>query len=113
METNSRGKKIIEDYATLSEDALHFIESRVSNALTVPANPNQFSALVSFASDVGPHMFQKSLLLKYFNAGEWRKASLEFNKWTIIGDKPSAALKKRRKKERTLFLMPYLAVEKK
>lgn len=68
------------------------------------ANANQFSALVSFAFNVGTEALRKSTLLKKFLAGAPLGAADEFSKWTHAGGKELPGLVKRRAAEKALFL---------
>ena len=79
----------------------------VRRAVTVDLNSNQFSALTSFAFNVGIGGLRSSTLLRRLNAGDVRGASKEFSKWvkgTINGRKISLpGLVRRRKAEQALF----------
>ena len=71
-------------------------------------NDNQFSALVSFAYNVGVGNFQSSTLLKLINAAKFDQAANEFLKWSkarVNGVlQPLPGLVKRRAAERSLFI---------
>ena len=70
------------------------------------SNANQFSALVSFAFNVGIDALKKSTLLKLFLAGGPLAAAAQFAKWNKGGGKVLPGLVKRRAAERALFLSP-------
>lgn len=74
----------------------------------VQLNDNQYSALISFAYNVGPTAFSSSTLLKRLNARDYVGAAMQFpvwNKVTINGQrKVSAGLVARRAAEKALFL---------
>jgi GH24 family phage-related lysozyme (muramidase) len=83
---------------------LGLFERAVTGAVTRPPNSNQFSALVSFAFNVGPNNFRSSTLLKKHNAGDFAGAADEFLRWVYAGGKVMAGLERRRKAERALYL---------
>jgi lysozyme len=53
----------------------------VESCVKVPLNDNQFSALVSFAYNVGVGALRGSTLLKRLNAGMYQSASESFTPW--------------------------------
>lgn len=67
----------------LKKDITRF-EKEVEKLLTHKTTLNQFSALVSFAFNVGTNALKNSTLLKYHNQGEFALASFEFMKWDNI-----------------------------
>lgn len=87
--------------ALLARD-LAIFGKRVSEAVKVPLNDNQFAALVSFDFNTGGLL--KSTLLKRLNAGDFAGAADEFLRWDKAGGKVLAGLTRRRKSERNLFL---------
>lgn len=70
------------------------------------ANANQFSALVSFAFNVGATRLSNSTLRRKFLKSDFQGAADEFPKWVHAGGKVLPGLVKRRAAERTLFLTP-------
>ncbi len=113
------GMKITKHQAeVILEHDLQRFEEMVDNAVMVPLNANQFSALVSFAFNVGPGAKDKkdgfvmlksgkpSSLLRKLNASAYLSAAEEFNKWVHGGGKILPGLVKRRAAERALFLTP-------
>jgi len=64
---------------------------------------NQYSALVSFAFNLGCGNLQSSTLLKLVNAGNTQGASEEFGKWIYAGGVVLPGLVRRREAERVLF----------
>ena len=86
----------------LKGDLAHF-ENAVSKLVKVPLTSNQFSALVSFAYNLGEGNLSKSTLLKKLNAKDYRGAAVEFEKWNKAGGKVLAGLVRRRAAERRLF----------
>jgi len=84
---------IVDDFAK-KVDAL--IKSNVTD--------NNFSALVSFAYNVGMGNFQRSTLLRKVNANPKDKTILaEFKKWTRANDKVLNGLVRRREAEAKLY----------
>lgn len=73
-------------------------------SLASGANANQFSAMVSFAFNVGVKAFEESTLLRKFRAGKALGAAEEFMRWTHAGGVELPGLVKRRAAERALFL---------
>lgn len=69
----------------------------------VPLTDQQYSALTSFAYNVGPGNFKNSTLLKKLNAGDFEGAATEFDRWIYAGGKPMEGLVRRRAAERELF----------
>lgn len=70
------------------------------------ANTNQFSALVSFAFNVGVGALENSTLLKRFREGAFNTAAAEFAKWTHAAGVVLPGLVKRRAAEAALFSTP-------
>jgi lysozyme len=71
-----------------------------------PVTENQFSALVSFAFNVGTAALGGSHLLAHVRAGEVQAAAGEFGKWVHAAGKVLPGLVARRAAERALFLQP-------
>jgi lysozyme len=78
----------------------------IERLIKVDLNDNQFSALVSFAYNLGLHSLEKSTLLKYVNSENYAAASREFLKWSKANGTILLGLLQRRKEETQLFLMP-------
>lgn len=68
------------------------------------ASPNQFSAMVSLAFNIGTAAFGASTLLKRFKEGKIQAAADQFPRWNKAGGKVLPGLVKRRAAERALFL---------
>lgn len=102
------GMKITSDMAEdmLARDLAVF-EYGVNHLLTGPAiSDNAFSALVSFAFNLGLNNLKTSTLLKLVNLGRMEDAANEFLKWCRAGGKELPGLTARRRAERDLFLKP-------
>jgi lysozyme len=72
----------------------------------VPATitPNQFSACVSLAYNIGTGHFASSTLLKKLRGHDFAGAADQFLVWDKINGAHSPGLQRRRQAERTLFL---------
>jgi len=87
------------------------LETQITAALQVTLSANRFSALVSFAYNVGIGALRKSTLLKVINAAPGAPGIRdEFMKWTkatVNGKKVSLpGLASRRKDEADLYFTP-------
>lgn len=79
----------------------------VTKNVSVPLNPNQLGALVSFVYNLGEANFKKSTLLKKLNKADYKGAAAEFPKWNKAGGKVLKGLVTRRAAEKALFEKPY------
>ncbi len=109
--TAAQGQTIGADEAeTLFEADLAIAEDMVRNAVTVPLNENEFSALVSLAFNIGQDSFCGSTVLKRLNQGARNAAAQAFFWWSRTDDgdpdTPLPALTSRRAAEIALFLAP-------
>ncbi len=84
---------------------LHRFEMAVER-LAPNSGPNEFSACVSLAFNIGVDAFTKSTLLKMHNAGLNVAAAAQFAKWTHAAGKVLPGLVKRRAAEAALYLTP-------
>ena len=94
----------IEATELLSHIAQKDFGDKILQLVKVPLNQNQFDALVSICYNIGMGNFTKSTLLKKINQGDFKGASLEFEKWNKSGGVVLAGLVKRRSKEKALFI---------
>lgn len=78
-------------------------EDAVRQAVKVPLNDNQFSALVSFCFNVGPSAFLKSSVLKEVNAKRFDLVPSRLALWNKGGGKVLPGLIRRRAAEGDLF----------
>ncbi len=98
------GREITEQEAVaLLKRDLKTFEEVVERCVDVEINDNQFSALVSFAFNLGGTNLSRSTLLKKLNDGQHFNASKEFKKWSKAGGRRLAGLVRRRISERNLF----------
>ena len=87
----------------LKEDLISF-EKGVANLIKSNINQNQFSALVSFAFNLGLANLKNSTLLKKVNANpDDRTIVDEFIRWIYAGGKQLEGLKRRRQAEAYLY----------
>jgi lysozyme len=100
-----QGDKITQQQAeTLLSDILAEFSKGVSKLIKVELSDNQFSALVSFAFNLGSGALSKSTLLKKVNANPHDTSiNAEFLKWNKAGGKVLAGLTRRRKAESQLY----------
>lgn len=107
LRTNPQAIAIIKRFERFPEDVepnVQEAERIVRQLVTVPLTVNQFSALVSFTYNVGETTLRQSALLRYLNAGRYRAAAKEFDRWVYIGTTRFSQLIARRVAERGLFL---------
>ncbi len=99
------GMKITKKQAVeLLKSDLGPIEAQLEGMLKVPTNDDQFSALVSLASNIGIHTVRESTLLKYLNAQDYSSAANQFLTWQKLPTGINTKLSRRRLAERALFL---------
>ncbi len=78
-------------------------EDQVLRLVKVPLTQGQFDALVSFTYNLGAANLGNSTLLRLLNAGDYKGAAAQFDRWTKAGGKELPGLVKRRAAERALF----------
>ncbi len=86
----------------LREDVRQF-EAAVSRLVKVPLTQGQHDALVSFAFNLGAKSLEQSTLLRLLNAGDYKGAAAQFDRWVYASGKKLPGLVKRRAAERALF----------
>lgn len=91
--------------ALLKKDLARF-ESAVRSLVKVPVNANQFSALVSFAFNVGSGALAQSTLLARLNQRDYQGAANQFGRWVYGDGQVLPGLVRRREAEKALFLTP-------
>lgn len=69
-------------------------------------NENQLGAMLSLAYNIGPGAFNKSTLLKKWNAGDVEGAAEQFLVWNKAAGRTLNGLKRRREDEKALFEKP-------
>ena len=100
-----QGDKITQQEAeTLLSDTLDEFSKGVYKLIKSELNDNQFSALVSFAFNLGVGALSKSTLLKKVNANPNDKTiENEFMRWVSAGGKKLNGLVRRRTAESNLY----------
>ena len=83
---------------------LRHAEGCVTRLVKVPIGPNMFSALVSWAFNVGEGNAEESTLMRLLNHRNFQAAADEFPKWKYAGGGILDGLVRRRQAERALFL---------
>lgn len=86
----------------LARDVAVFADG-VAAAVQTKVNDAQFSALVSFAYNVGLGNFRKSSVLRAVNAGDFAAVPRRLNLWVKAGGRTLPGLVKRRAAEGVLF----------
>jgi len=86
----------------LADDVERFAHD-VRAALTREVTPQQFSALVSFAYNVGSGAFRRSSVLKAVNAGDFAAVPERLSLWVKADGRTLGGLVRRRKAEGDLF----------
>jgi GH24 family phage-related lysozyme (muramidase) len=85
---------------------LEVFENGVNELVARNLTPNQFSALVSFAYNVGLGNLADSTLLRLVNAGNFKEAAAQFSHWVYADGVVLPGLVRRRAAEAALFLQP-------
>lgn len=80
--------------------------SALTRLITVSVNDNQFSALSSWAYNVGIGNVEDSTLLKLLNAGKYDLVPFQLARWNHVGGIISDGLTKRRADEIDLWNTP-------
>lgn len=78
-------------------------EEIVRRNVAVPLTQGQFDALVSWVFNLGEGNLRVSTLLRKLNAGDYKGAAKEFERWVYAGEKVLPGLVTRRQAERELF----------
>ncbi len=87
----------------LLEDDLRIAERAVSRLVKVPLTSNQFSALVSFAFNVGTVNFERSTLLRLLNRGWYEQVPAQLMRWNRSSGEVLGGLSRRRAAEGRLW----------
>ena len=82
---------------------LRWAADAVRDLVTVELTEHQRSALISFVYNVGRKAFSNSTLLGLLNAGDYRGAAEQFERWNKGGGKVLPGLVARRAEEASLF----------
>jgi len=95
--------------ATVLARDVEMFAAGVRNCLRVTLDDHQFSALVSFAYNVGLGNFRSSSVLKAVNAGDKEAVPRRLNRWVKAGGRILPGLVTRRAAEGALFAGPHSA----
>ena len=90
-----------EQVEELFKSDLKWCEDTIASSVRVPLNQNQYDALYSLCFNIGPNGFKSSSVVRHLNESDYVTAANHILDWCI----PSV-LKKRREKEKELFLTP-------
>ncbi len=82
---------------------LRHVEAAIGRLIKVPLNENQFSAICSWAFNVGTGNMQSSALRSKLNREDYEGASAEFPKWRRANGRILSGLVRRRAAEKALF----------
>ena len=105
------GLKITADQADqMLDDDLRLVERAVQRLVSVPLNDNQFSALVSFAFNVGISNFEQSTLLRLLNRGWYEQVPAQLMRWNRASGEILGGLSRRRAAEGRLWNTPSLSI---
>ena len=99
----SKGYLTKEEGEQLLEDTLIPFEACVRDNINVALNENQFSALASFAFNVGCGNFRSSTLRAVLNLGQYDQIRYQLSRWVKGGGKTLPGLVTRRAAEADLF----------
>ncbi len=89
----------------LGRDVTQFA-NQIAPLIRTRLNDNQFSALVSFAYNVGVGGFRSSSVLRAVNAGDFAAVPRRLQLWVKAGGRVLPGLVKRRASEAQLFMRP-------
>lgn len=81
-------------------------EQAVERLIHVPLSENEFSALVSFAFNLGSGALQRSTLRRKINDAELIDIETEWRRWVWAGGRRYGGLLRRREAELALFFSP-------
>ena len=98
------GDEISQDHADhLLEVELEEYEGYVNQAVTVPINEDQFSALVAWTYNLGPSNLNASSMLRVLNEGKYDEVPHQMQRWNKANGEILEGLVRRRKAESLLF----------
>lgn len=82
---------------------LAWAQTAVNKLVKYMLTQSMFDALVSFVYNVGEDAFSKSTMLKKLNAGDYKGAAKEFDRWAYAKGRLVTGLVNRRRLEREMF----------
>ena len=93
--------------ALLVED-MQSVQNFIRRLVSVKLNENEFSALCSFAYNVGVGNLESSTLLKLLNRGWYEQVPAQLMRWNRIGGEVAGGLTRRRAAEGKLWSTPII-----
>jgi GH24 family phage-related lysozyme (muramidase) len=110
--TGMAGEPAVKSQMKITEEEAHAMLARdvdkfaagVRDSVTADISDAQFSALVSFAYNVGLGAFQRSSVLTAVNARDFEAVPRRLNLWAKAGGRVLAGLVRRRAAEGALFM---------
>ena len=100
-----KGDRISESEAErLLKITVESFADQINQLIKVPVTSNQFSALVSLAYNIGVGAFARSTLLRFLNQKLYNQCADQFMVWSKAGGRTLEGLRRRRSRERALFL---------
>lgn len=88
----------------LKSDLMRFEHCVETATQGVPTTPNQFSAMVCLAFNIGSGAFLKSSVLRYHKQGKHQLAANAFLLWVFVKKQKVTGLVRRRTAERSLYV---------
>ena len=93
-----------EDAEVYLKNDCKWVDACLDKHVKVSVTQNQFDALASFVYNIGESQFNSSTLLAKLNAGDFKSAAANFDRWIYDNGKKIQGLANRRAKEKALFL---------
>jgi len=81
-----------------------WVDACLDKYVKATISQNQFDALASFVYNIGESQFRSSTLLAKLNAGDYRVAAANFDRWIYDNGKIITGLVNRRAQEKALFV---------
>ncbi|MEN8380796.1 lysozyme [Acinetobacter radioresistens] len=81
-----------------------WVDACLDKYVKATISQNQFDALASFVYNIGENQFRSSTLLAKLNAGDYRVAAANFDRWIYDNGKIITGLVNRRAREKALFM---------
>ena len=86
---------------------LNHVEHAIQRLIPVPLTPNQFSAISSWAYNLGTGALQRSTLRQCILREEHEEAADQLLRWVFAGGRKLPGLVTRRYRERELYLSEF------
>lgn len=85
------------------QDDVMIAEKCLEETIEAPLQQHEWDALVSFVYNIGSGAFRKSTIRKRINAGDWKGAANQFERWIYANHEVLPGLIMRREVERMMF----------